>query len=152
MEPQESRGGVLGMMTGAVAAVVATATLLWEKATQDGHLAAAGRQGIDEIGVALKAFPDSVQAQETGTLFSPTQGEIAAERRTTDYGNWQSSRLPSPSEIVRESAAASRGDEERQDLPSPSQIADGRGARAAEPEPGKEQARELEHTNEGYGR
>jgi ParB family chromosome partitioning protein len=52
---------------------------------------AAGRQGIDEIGMALKAFPDAIQAQEVGTIFSPTQGEIADDRKDD---------LPSPSQIA----------------------------------------------------
>jgi hypothetical protein len=44
-------------------------------------LMAAGRQGADEIGQALKAFPDSIQVQEPGTILNPTQGEIADSNR-----------------------------------------------------------------------
>ena len=62
-------------------------------AMADGHLAAAGRQGIDEIGMALKAFPDGIQADEPGTLWNPTQGEIAQNRRPD---------IPSPSEIIKQ--------------------------------------------------
>lgn len=58
--------------------------------TNDGHLAAFGRQGIGELGQALKAFPDSIGVEEPGTIFNPTQGEIAADRKP-----------PSPSEIAR---------------------------------------------------
>jgi hypothetical protein len=64
---------------------------------RDGHLAAAFRQGIDEIGMALKAFPDAIQAHEYGTVFSPTQGEIAAGRKGD---------LPTPSQIVQEARQA----------------------------------------------
>jgi hypothetical protein len=46
-----------------------------------GTLMAAGRQGADEIGQALKAFPDSIQVQEPGTILNPTQGEIADNNR-----------------------------------------------------------------------
>jgi hypothetical protein len=46
-----------------------------------GTLMAAGRQGADEIGQALKAFPDSIQVQEPGTILNPTQGEIADSNR-----------------------------------------------------------------------
>jgi hypothetical protein len=46
-----------------------------------GTLMAAGRQGADEIGQALKAFPESIQVQEPGTILSPTQGEIAESNR-----------------------------------------------------------------------
>lgn len=62
-----------------------------DNATKDGTLAAAFRQGIDELGTALKAFPDSIQVQESGSIWNPTQGEIAAARKDT---------LPSPSEIA----------------------------------------------------
>lgn len=63
---------------------------------RDGMLAAAFRQGADEIGEALKAFPDSIQKHEHGTIFSPTQGEIAASRR---------SELPTLSDIAAGKAA-----------------------------------------------
>ena len=43
---------------------------------------AALRQGGKEIGMALKAFPDSISIDEPGTVFSPTQGEIAEANRT----------------------------------------------------------------------
>jgi hypothetical protein len=79
-----------------VAYVLASVAHLWSKATKDGALAAAGRQGADEIGSALKAFPESIQSQEPGTIFNPTQGEIAASRKDSVFGH---SHTP-PSEIV----------------------------------------------------
>jgi hypothetical protein len=102
MDAQEASGpGPLGR---AALFVMATAALLWEKATQDGHLAAFGRQGLDELGVALKAFPESIQAHEPGAIFEPTQGEVAAARRPEGlYGQ----PFRSPSEI-----AADRGGNE----------------------------------------
>jgi len=52
-----------------------------------GALSAAVRQGAGEIGTALKAFPDSIQVDEPGAIFSPTQGEIAeANRGGTIWG------------------------------------------------------------------
>lgn len=77
-DAQRSLGGIL---LDAVTWPVLFITSAWEAITRDGHLAAAGRQGADELGAALKAFPDSVQANEVGTLWSPTQGEIAAGRQ-----------------------------------------------------------------------
>jgi hypothetical protein len=62
-----------------------------EPMTRDGTLAAFFRQGADEMAVALKAFPESISVDEPGTILNPTQGEIAAERKT---------KLPSPSEIA----------------------------------------------------
>jgi hypothetical protein len=64
---------------------------IWDAINKDGYLAAAGRQGLDELGAALKAFPESIHVDEPGTIGNPTQGEIAAERRP-----------PSPSEIAKD--------------------------------------------------
>ena len=48
---------------------------------------AALRQGAKELGAALKAFPDSIAIDEPGTVFTPTQGEIAeANRGGSIYG------------------------------------------------------------------
>jgi hypothetical protein len=63
-----------------------------EPITRDGTLAAFFRQGADEMAVALKAFPESISVDEPGTVLNPTQGEIAADRKT---------KLPSPSEIAK---------------------------------------------------
>lgn len=70
------------------------ASRMWDSLTADGTLKAAFRQGADEIGIALKAFPDSIHAEEPGTLLNPTQGEIADDRKA--------GRLPTPSEIARD--------------------------------------------------
>jgi hypothetical protein len=43
---------------------------------------AALRQGAKELGSALKAFPESISADEPGSLWSPTQGEIAEANRS----------------------------------------------------------------------
>jgi len=88
----EERGGgsVLGAVAGAIGmAFLAAASVMstvWDALTEDGTLAAAGRQGIDELGMALKAFPDSIQVQESGSIWNPTQGEIAADRRDSGLG------------------------------------------------------------------
>ena len=46
--------------------------------TKDGMLAAAFRQGATETAMALRAFPDTIHAEEPGTFLNPTQGEIAS--------------------------------------------------------------------------
>jgi hypothetical protein len=92
--PASSGGRAGSFFAGATAAV----SKLWHALTDDGHLAAAGRQGIDELGTALKAFPDSIQTQETGTIWNPTQGEIAAERQHTRHRGGPPH--PWPSEIA----------------------------------------------------
>ena len=66
---------------------------VWDAITKDGHLAAAGRQGLDELGMALKAFPDSIGVDEPGAIWNPTQGEIAADRKP---------KPPSPSEVAQD--------------------------------------------------
>jgi hypothetical protein len=83
-----NRGGLLGAVFGGVAKV-------WNAVMADGHLEAAWRQGINEVGTALKAFPDSIGVDQPGTLWNPTQGEIAADRNDSPAG-----RAPWPSEIA----------------------------------------------------
>ena len=88
-EPVGNSGGLVGAIFSGVAKV-------WNAVTEDGYLAAAGRQGLGELGQALKAFPDSIQVHEPGTIFNPTQGEIAADRADSI------GRPPWPSEIADE--------------------------------------------------
>ena len=71
---------------------------VWDAITKDGYLAAAGRQGASELGQAMKGFPDSIHAEEPGTIWNPTQGEIRAAR---DIGPTRKNpKLPSPSEVA----------------------------------------------------
>jgi hypothetical protein len=128
MEGQESRGS--GMLGRAAAYGIATVSILWQNATKDGHLAAAGRQGLDEIGHALKAFPESIQTQEVGAIFEPTQGEIASSRRGSVHGLGYG--LRPPSQIAHGRSAVYGRDEVHGRLRSPSEIAADRGGREAE--------------------
>jgi hypothetical protein len=64
-----------------------------EPLLQDGTLAAAFRQGAQEIYTALKPFPESIQVNQPGTILNPTQGEIARARDPN---------APSPSDIAHE--------------------------------------------------
>src|SRR5262245_46092767 len=86
-----------GNSGGLVGAVISGLGKMWDAVMADGYIAAAVRQGFGELGEALKAFPDSIQVQEPGTIFNPTQGEIAADR-AKDNGT----RHPWPSEIAAE--------------------------------------------------
>ena len=95
----DSGGPVKG--GGMVASVFNGLAKAWNAVMADGMLEAAGRQGIDELGAALKAFPDAIQVQETGTLWNPTPGEVAADRQQGRHGGG-SSRSPWPSEIANE--------------------------------------------------
>jgi hypothetical protein len=127
MEGKESKGFGAFLMR-AVAMPVAMVALLWRNATHDGHLSAFGRQGADEIGQALKAFPESIQVQEVGAIFEPTQGEVAADRKESVFGN----SLRSPSQIAHGRSATYGHDEVHGKLRSPSEIAADRSGREAD--------------------
>ena len=73
-EPTANEAGFLGWSIGIIASIT-------KAIMADGTIKAAGRQGIDELGQALKAFPDAIQVHETGTIFSPTQSQIASDRK-----------------------------------------------------------------------
>jgi hypothetical protein len=60
-------------------------------ATKDGTLAAAWRQGLGELGEALKAFPDSIQVRELGSIGAPTPGEISMQRSLYGFSHEQES-------------------------------------------------------------
>jgi hypothetical protein len=87
-----------------VLGAVAALGKVWNALTEDGLLAAAARQGADELGAALKAFPDSIQVQEHGALWNPLQSEVAADRqqgkKTGNHFSSSGSRDLWPSEIA----------------------------------------------------
>jgi hypothetical protein len=109
---EEKRPSVLGMAVKAIFTVAATPVLMALKAahfvTSDPAIAAAGRQGLDELGEALKAFPESIQKSEYGTLFNPYPSE-AAHARQGNGMHGHSSRtpgdLPTPGQLVRQHRA-----------------------------------------------
>jgi hypothetical protein len=79
-EYQGDSGGVLGWAAGVVGKV-------YDAVMEGGQVQAFFRQGADEIGVALKAFPDSIHVDEPGTVFNPLFRNMPGD-------------LPSPSQIV----------------------------------------------------
>jgi hypothetical protein len=64
---------------------------------EGGEIQAAGLQGAHELGAALKAFPDSIQVNEPGTVFNPLYRDRQSE---------SSPSLPSPSDIADGMTAA----------------------------------------------
>jgi hypothetical protein len=56
-------------------------------AMRDGAIDAFLRQGANEIGAALKAFPDAIQVDEPGAVFNPLYSDIAADKRAGLYGS-----------------------------------------------------------------
>ncbi|MCZ2109939.1 MAG: hypothetical protein LC118_10305 [Dehalococcoidia bacterium] len=151
MESQESGGGAAGLIMAVHAAVKSGLSSAWNAVAKDGTIAAAGRQGADELGMALKAFPDSIQAEEPGTIWNPTQGEIASARNhdptpssspsaiakegtvpgyVEGRGLILDSSAPSPSMIAKEDTASGRDMAPARDQaqPSPGEIARDRGS------------------------
>jgi hypothetical protein len=120
----------------------------WRGVMKDGTVAAFARMGVDELGQALKAFPDAIQARaEPGGLFEPLHQDIANAREQY-AAPVAKSPLPSPSEIVHDSKAAvtvhgEQRDKEQSQTPSPSEIA--RESKAAVTAHGEQ--REGEHTH-----
>lgn len=92
-EIQGESGGVMNWAAGVVANV-------YNAVKEGGQIQAAGRQGIDELGAALKAFPDAIQMDEPGTAFNPLYRNMEGEP-------------PSPGVLVVAETAAP--------LPSPSE-------------------------------
>ncbi|KAJ3064489.1 hypothetical protein HK102_008188, partial [Quaeritorhiza haematococci] len=134
VEGQEACGPGGSSTTGLIGAMFSTVksalTSTWNAMTKDGTLAAAGRQGADELGTALKAFPDSIQADEPGTLWNPTQGEIAASRNPD---------LPSPSEIAKSGKGGQADHSKEAASMSPSQAAKANTADLYGPEQARDQ-------------
>lgn len=51
-----------------------------------GELQAAIRQGFNELGAALKAFPDAIQVDEPGAAWNPLYRDIPGNSRPTVHG------------------------------------------------------------------
>jgi hypothetical protein len=110
MAERQVSAGEGGSLIGAAVSLVATAFVAVASFAQkvldgimaDGTIKAAGRMGIDELGEALKPFPESISIQESGTIWNPTQGEIQADRKPERHSDGPPH--PWPSEI----AAANR--------------------------------------------
>jgi hypothetical protein len=117
-EENQQESAVMGWAKGVVEAVK-------ENAYLGGQLQAAFRQGGNELGAALKAFPDSIQIDEPGTVLNPLYRDRDGETPAHPYGASQ------------ESAASMHG------LPTPDQIANAR----ADSEPSQDQGHEHGQDN-----
>jgi hypothetical protein len=148
---EKQSGGFLGVAAYLVTAVASMAAGLWSAVTRDGTLAAAGRQGADEIGMALKAFPESIQTQESGSILNPTQGEIASSRDLSQ--SFHGATMRSPSQIAKDKGSygndATPGYEQAQAQKTPSEIARDKGP--AEQQHGQEQQQNRANAN-SHGR
>src|SRR5215207_5478682 len=95
-EIERESGGVMDWAAGVIGK-------MYDAAMEGGQLQAAGRQGIDELGAALKAFPDAIQCDEPGTAFNPLYRNMEGEPPSAglDGGADIAAPLPSPSEIAQ---------------------------------------------------
>ena len=69
MESQDSSrggGGIAGVLAAVVASVAAVVSSAWNAVTKDGALAAAGRQGADELGIGAQSIPGIHPCGRTG--------------------------------------------------------------------------------------
>ena len=85
--------------------VVKTGTMIrgvYRGIFRDGAVARFGVQGRDELADALKAFPDTVQAQ-TDELYPTTPSQHAADQRAKQKGVHGKQERRSPSQIAKDS-------------------------------------------------
>lgn len=93
INPQQEPPGIVAATLDAIrdSGIGKAAGAVWDAVFVRGEIAAAVRQGADEIGMFLKAFPDSVQTHEPGSVLNPIFSDIS-ER--------QADRVPSVAEII----------------------------------------------------
>ena len=126
------------------AGVVATA---YTAAMKGGEIQAFFRQGVAELGSALKAFPDSIQIDEPGQVFNPLYSDISADNRSSPGQDQPApARLATPAGIA---GGQSTGQAEgvglatgKQPLPSPSDIAKDHQPYRPEPDRGQEHGKD----------
>ena len=136
-----------------------------------GELQAAFRQGFNELGAALKAFPDSLQVEEPGAAWNPLYRDMPGNDRPNVHGGPEPMKegapmkndppMPTPSQIIDdpksylpEQQGQQQGNAMGQDTgsvhgnggqtPTPSQVIDNPQAYLQTPEqqPGNEQQHE----------
>jgi hypothetical protein len=123
---------------------------VYQASIRDGTVDAFLRQGANEIGAALKAFPDAVQVDEPGAVFNPLYSDIAADKRANAGGPqpMASAGLATPGEIAGMSSGSVHGDTQaasKTPLPSPGEIAGDQQPYRPEPNQGQDHA-------QGHGR
>jgi hypothetical protein len=128
----------------------AVVTAIYDAVMRGGEIQAAGRQGINELGAALKAFPESIQIDEPGAVFNPLYRDIPsasnqglaepgaiadgiapAQHKGGVYGPEHGVFGPEHGVYGRDNGASAgywaADDGKDAPLPSPSQIGDGKG-------------------------
>jgi hypothetical protein len=99
----KASGGIVGLLFKPFEVIGTMIGKVGQAIFRDGTLEAAGRQGVDELALALKPFPESIQTSEMGTLWNPTPGEIAADREHGRHSATSGgSPHPWPSEIANQ--------------------------------------------------
>jgi hypothetical protein len=123
---------------------------IYDGVMKGGEIQAFFRQGVAELGAALKAFPDSIQIDEPGTVFNPLYSDIAADKR--EHGRGPGPMAPakadlmSPGELARSNATATvHGQSVAPDkklLPSAGEIAGDQQPHQPGPDHGQEQGKD----------
>jgi hypothetical protein len=131
---------------------VAVGARAYHEVMSGGEIQAAWRQGFNELGAALKAFPDAIQIDEPGAVFNPIYSDIASDMRSHGQAaieGLDAGTLPSPSEIAMEGAprgsvhGETQQASQQQDLPSPSQIADDNRPYSPEQDQGRDHGHDM---------
>jgi hypothetical protein len=131
-----------GFFRQAAAAVSAT----YNAVMKGGELQAAFRQGFNEIGEALKAFPDALHVDEPGQVFNPLYSDIAADKRArAQEPEPTASRLPTPGELARGRSSGSVYSDTQNvgkpPLPSPGEIAREQPPKGPDQDQGQDQSK-----------
>lgn len=108
---QQQHGGPFAFAVAVYTIINRSVAAVFHAVNRDGTLAAAFRQGAGEIGQALKAFPDSIQVHEPGTILSPTASDIVDAR---------DAHAASPSPIAQGNAGTVYGPEQTTSQVAPS--------------------------------
>jgi hypothetical protein len=120
----------------------------YNAAMKGGELQAAFRQGFNEIGAALKPFPDSLQVDDPGQVFNPLYSDIAADKRAHGEGPepMATAKLPTPGELAGGKTSGSvYGDTpvaDKQPLPSAGEVAQEQQTHRPQQDQGQERGKE----------
>jgi len=87
----------------------------YHQVMRGGEIQAFVRQGFNELGAALKAFPDSIQVDQPGQVFNPIYHDMVEDRKSHDDAigsrpeavERTTTPLPSPGEIAGDRVMAS---------------------------------------------
>jgi len=102
-----------------------------------GQLQAAFRQGLHEIGLALRAFPDAIQHVEPGTVWNPLYRDTPGKSTSSSvHGAMPGQTGKPPGSVYGDTQASGTGT-----LPAPSAIAGRQSTQRSKPDQGQDQCK-----------